>query len=159
MLAALVLLGGCDRSGPGSTSMTDDSAGEADAAVPASTAAPEESPLSSELRVALERLLVGSESRADSSWFSERTRGALRSATVNSAGHAIVDFHDLRNLIPNASSSAGSSMLVQQLNATVFGLSGVESVEYQMNHSCDLFWEWLQQSCHVVKRDTAQPGK
>jgi hypothetical protein len=142
----------CDRSGDGAAGTPSDSADTA--SQPIKTQSPE-SPLSAELRMALEKLLAGSASSADSSWFGERTRGALRSATVNSAGHAIVDFQDLRTLIPNASSSAGSAQLVQELNAAVFAITGIESVEYQMDHSCDVFWEWLQQSCHVVTRSVA----
>ena len=60
---------------------------------------------------------------AAGSWFSSRTAGALRSESIDSVGHAVVDFEDLRPLIPNASSSAGSEMLLQELNAAVFGVA------------------------------------
>lgn len=86
------------------------------------------------------------------SWFSPATAGALRAATVNAAGHAIVDFRDLPTLIPSASSSTGSMMLLMELNGTVFGLPEVRSVEYRVNGSCERFWNWLQYDCRTVER-------
>lgn len=86
------------------------------------------------------------------SWFSAGTAGALRSVTVDSAGSATVDFEDLRRLIPNASSSAGSAMLLHELHGTVFQFPDIRSVEFRILGSCDLFWEWLQQGCQVVRR-------
>jgi len=106
-----------------------------------------------ELRMALERLLRGPvEPGPEHTWFSAVTADALRSASVDSAGNATVDFDDLRTLIPNASSSAGSALLLEDLNSTVFSVNGIESVEYRMEGSCASFWEWLQYSCQVVRR-------
>lgn len=115
-----------------------------------------QSPPSRELRTELEGLLRGpsTESGAPdtSSWFSTETADALRSVTVDSTGHATVDFHDLRPLIPNASSSAGSTLLLDELNSAVFRVPGIRSVEYRMEGSCDRFWEWLQYACQTVTR-------
>lgn len=87
------------------------------------------------------------------SWFSDTTAQALRSVQVDGAGHAVVDFADLRGLIPNASTSAGSGMLLRELNATVFAVPSVESVEYRIEGSCEDFWEWLQYGgCPVQRR-------
>lgn len=86
------------------------------------------------------------------SWFSDGTAGALRAVAVDSAGIATVDFEDLRLLIPNASSSAGSAMLLHELQGTVFQFPEIRSVEFRILGSCDLFWEWLQQGCQVVRR-------
>lgn len=87
--------------------------------------------------------------------FTAETADALRSVTVDSAGHATVDFHDLRPLIPNASTSAGSAVLMNELRAAVFGVPGIQSVEYRMDGSCYLFWEWLQTECQTVTRESA----
>ncbi len=89
------------------------------------------------------------------SWFSDGTAGALRSVAVDSAGNATVDFQDLRRLIPNASTSTGSAMLLQELQGTVFQFPEIESVEFRIDGSCELFWEWLQYGCHAVQR----PGR
>lgn len=108
------------------------------------------------LRTALEWLMRGpaEEERAAglTSWFSGETAAVLRSAEVDDEGHATVEFQDLRPLIPNASTSAGSHMLLQELNGTVFQFPEIESVEYRMGGSCALFWEWLQYECHMVTR-------
>lgn len=108
------------------------------------------------LRTAMEWLVQGPtpEERAAGirSWFSEATAGVLRGVEVDSAGLAIIDFQDLRPLIPNASSSFGSTMLLQELNGTVFQFPEIHAVEYRMAGSCDLFWEWLQYGCHLEKR-------
>jgi spore germination protein GerM len=86
------------------------------------------------------------------SWFSDATTGMLRSVTVDSAGRAVVDFADLREIIPNASTSAGSTMLLRELNATVFEHGPVRSVEYRIEGSCDIFGEWLQYGCLTMSR-------
>ena len=106
------------------------------------------------LRAALEQLLRGpSDPEPDvHSWFSSATADALRSVSVDSAGHATVDFADLRALMPNASSSAGSAMLLEELNTTVFSVEGVRSVDYLMEGGCERFWEWLQYGCHTTHR-------
>lgn len=108
------------------------------------------------LEASLERLLAGptagERDAGMDSWFSEETSGALASARVDSSGRAVVDFRNLPALIPSASSSAGSQMLLQQLNGTVFSLPEIESVEYRVEGSCARFWEWLQYECRVVER-------
>lgn len=110
------------------------------------------------LRTALEQLLRGSvEPQSEHTWFSSKTAGALRSVSVDSAGHAIVDFEDLRALIPNASTSAGSAILLEDLNSTVFSVDEVISVDYLMDGSCDRFWEWLQYRCQTVHRPGRPP--
>ena len=112
---------------------------------------------SASLEAALRQLLRGPTpaERAGGihSWFSDTTARALRSVQADEAGHAIVDFADLRELIPNASTSAGSGMLLRELNGTVFAVPSVESVEYRIEGSCEDFWEWLQYGgCPVQER-------
>ncbi|CAN5727185.1 hypothetical protein BH23GEM10_BH23GEM10_11790 [soil metagenome] len=87
------------------------------------------------------------------SWFSAETAGALRSVDVDADGHAVINFDGLDALIPNASSSAGSRLLLVQLNGTVFQFPEIESVEYRLGGSCDAFGEWLQTGCITQTRD------
>lgn len=68
----------------------------------------------------------------------------LNDATLDDRGHAIVDVRDLRRVIPNASSSAGSRLLLGELNAIVFQFPAVQTIEYRIEGSCETFWEWLQ---------------
>jgi hypothetical protein len=101
------------------------------------------------LRASLDALLAGpsAEERAASlvSWFSADTAQMLRSVAVHDDHQAIVDFDPrLPDVIPNASSSAGSAQLLAQLDATVFQFRAVESVEYRLGGDCGAFGEWLQ---------------
>ena len=99
------------------------------------------------LKASLEALLAGptapEKAASVDSWFSAATEDMLRSVTIT-GGHAVVDFDDLRPVIPNASASAGSDLLLSQLDATVFQFRSVESVEYRIEGSCEDFTEWLQ---------------
>jgi len=99
------------------------------------------------LRASLDALLAGPnaterEARIGS-WFSDATAGMIRSVTIRD-GHAVVDFDDLRPVIPNASTSAGSARLLSQLDTTVFQFRSVTSVEYRLEGDCSAFNEWLQ---------------
>lgn len=86
------------------------------------------------------------------SWFSSATEGVIRSVAVQQ-GRAVIDFEDLRDLIPNASTSAGSAMLLRELNTTVFEDPSVQEIEYRMEGSCEQFWEWLQYGgCPIRER-------
>ncbi len=165
----LLVVASCERAGPDvpaaapavDTSALDTVPGRSPADAAAETDGPTAaSSPEAELRAALERLLRGSATQPTApdsqSWFSAATADALRSVSVDSAGNAIVDFHDLRTTVPNASSSAGSAMLLSELNAAVFSVPGIRSVEYRMDASCDLFWEWLQYGCNTVMRDGTQ---
>jgi hypothetical protein len=108
------------------------------------------------LRASLEQLLAGptdaEQSAGLSSWFSEKTERMLLSVTLEANDTAVVDLGDLRSVIPNASTSAGSEILLAQLNATVFQFPTVASVEYRIEGSCDAFFEWLQRGCEVIER-------
>lgn len=108
------------------------------------------------LRSALRSLLAGpsAEQRAAGahSWFSDTTADALREVEVD-RGRVVVDLDgDLHELIPNASTSAGSGILLADLDSVVFGFPWVEAAEYRMGGSCEAFWEWLQRECAVVTR-------
>lgn len=124
----------------------------ADTVVPAYRLAPASTGV---LRAALDQLLAGptpAERTAGlGSWFSSDTAGMVASVSVSN-GKAVVNFRDLRAIIPNASTSAGSQLLLAQLDATVFQFSTVRSVEYRIDGSCSRFFEWLQLACAVRSR-------
>ena len=87
-----------------------------------------------------------------SSFFSENTSDSIRSISLKSDGLLIVDFKDIRSTISGASSSCGSGALLSSLNSTVFQFPVVDRVRYQINGSCDTFFEWLQRSCTEIQR-------
>jgi hypothetical protein len=68
----------------------------------------------------------------------------------------VVDFGDFSGIIPNASSSLGSTILLGELNATVFQFPAVRSVEYRFEGSCDAFANWLQLDCEKLRAPAAQ---
>jgi hypothetical protein len=107
------------------------------------------------VQATLERLLAGpTEAERDlgyHSFFSRETAGMLRGVALD-GDRLTVDFADLRTVIPNASTSAGSELLLGELNATVFQFIEVRYVEYRIAGSCDAFWEWLQRACDIVER-------
>lgn len=77
------------------------------------------------------------------SWFSSATADALLGVTVRD-GVAAVSFRDLRPIIPNASSSCGSSALLGALDATLRALPGITSARYSFDGDEAAFYEWLQ---------------
>ncbi len=109
------------------------------------------------LTTTIEALLAGptEEERAVglTSWFSSSTAGMLNSVTINSENEAIIDFVNFSEVIPNASTSAGSASLISQLNKTVFQFGDVKSITYQFDGSCEAFWNWLQSNCQRVIRE------
>ena len=100
------------------------------------------------VRASLDALLAGpteAELAAGfTSWFSGATAGMVRRVTISDYGDAAVDFADLRTVIPNASASAGSQLLLAQLDATVLQHPNVRSVVYEIDGECGDFFEWLQ---------------
>lgn len=99
------------------------------------------------LLVALQKLAEGptaaEKAQGLGGWFTEATAGAVRSAKIEN-GVATVDFEDLRSLIPNASSSCGSAMLLTQLDQTAKQFPWVTRTRYSINGSATDFYEWLQ---------------
>ncbi|MCB0965142.1 MAG: GerMN domain-containing protein [Acidimicrobiales bacterium] len=77
------------------------------------------------------------------SWFSETTANRLRHVEVaDSTAH--VDFDDFSSIIPNASTSCGSTNLLAQLDATVTQFDGVDQAIYSFDGSPEAFYAWLQ---------------
>lgn len=101
------------------------------------------------LRGALEALLRGPTAaerrRGDGGWFSARTAGMLRSVWI-ARGVARVDFRDFRRIVPNASSSCGSTLLLAQLDRTATQFPTVRRAVYSFDGSTRVFYEWLQLS-------------
>jgi hypothetical protein len=107
------------------------------------------------LSFALNSLLAGptTEERTAglSSFFSDETAGMLNSVRLHD-GVAFIDFRDFSGTIPNASTSAGSTQLLDQIAGTIFQFDGVREAELSFNGSCDAFWNWLQRDCERLER-------
>jgi spore germination protein GerM len=97
---------------------------------------------------ALAQLVAGPTTEEDESghhsWFSAATADLLTGAWI-ADGVAHVAFSPaLAQVIPNASSSCGSTGLLAQLDATVQASPGVTSAVYSFDGVASAFSEWLQ---------------
>jgi hypothetical protein len=95
---------------------------------------------------ALNELLAGptaDERPGTATMFSDATAGMLRSVAIRD-GVAYVDFGDLRQVIPNASTACGSASLLAQLNATTEQFSTVNRARYSIDGDQATFYNWLQ---------------
>jgi hypothetical protein len=86
-----------------------------------------------------------------SSFFSDETAGMLSSVRLED-GVAYVDFQDFSGIIPNASTSAGSTQFLDQIAGTIFQFDGVREADLSFDGSCDAFWNWLQRGCERLER-------
>jgi hypothetical protein len=84
-------------------------------------------------------------------WFSARTAHSLRSVRVT-RDVAYVDLRDLRRVIPNASSSCGSALLLAQLERTLTQFPRVRRAVYSIDGNRRAFYEWLQLEPPSVRR-------
>ncbi|CAN5882925.1 hypothetical protein BH23ACT12_BH23ACT12_06680 [soil metagenome] len=100
------------------------------------------------LRNGMEQLLTGPTDQEKAAglggWFSESTADMLISAE-REGDVARVDFRDLREVIPNASSSCGSAGLLAQLDSTAKQFGATQTL-YSINGDLDTFYNWLQLS-------------
>ena len=78
-------------------------------------------------------------------WFSSRTAGMLRGVRLSN-GVASIDFRDFRRIIPGASASCGSALLLAQLDRTATQFPTVRRAIYSFNGSRKAFYEWIQRS-------------
>ena len=110
-------------------------------------AVPREAPDSGVLRSAMAQLLAGpTEAELGAglrSWFSAETAGMLNDVSIRQ-GVAHVDFDDFSGLLPNASTSCGSTSLLAQLDHTAQQFDTVDRAVYSFNGSTATFYEWLQ---------------
>jgi hypothetical protein len=108
------------------------------------------------LGLALRELLEGptpeEQAAGLTSFFSTATAGMLNRAYI-ADGVAHVDFADFSQVMPNASTSAGSALLLDQLAGTIFQFDGVREAEITFHGDCDAFWNWLQRGCQRLRRD------
>lgn len=121
--------------------------------VPLPRVVPDTDALSFALRELLEGPTTAERARPVYTFFSRETAGTLRWVTLED-GVAIVEVEDLRPIIPGASSSAGSTSLLRQLEATVFQFPEVRRVEFRIDGSCETFMEWLQIGCVSIPRSS-----
>jgi hypothetical protein len=96
---------------------------------------------------ALEALLAGptaaEQAAGYDSWFTAATANTLLDAHRDDHGTVHVIFTDLRELLPDASSSCGSAGLLAQLDRTLTALDGITATRYALADQ-PAFYTWLQ---------------
>ena len=99
------------------------------------------------LRGAIAALLEGPTSaerqQGYGGWFSAATAGSLLSVRIRE-GVAYIDLADLRTVIPNASTSCGSALLLAQLDRSATQFGTVRRAVYSFDGDVAAFYEWLQ---------------
>jgi spore germination protein GerM len=102
-------------------------------------------------RTALQQLFRGptpaEQAQGYHSWFSERTRDILKDVRIVD-GTAYVDLHDIRQLIPGATSSCGSVQFLSQIEATLKQFPTIERVVLAIKGQPRLFYEWMELECN-----------
>jgi hypothetical protein len=108
------------------------------------------------IRFALDALLEGPTTNEEesglASFFSYETAGMINDVAVRD-GVAFIDFQDFSAVIPNASTSAGSRQLLDQIAGTIFQFDHIREAQIGFNSSCDAFWNWLQRDCQRLTRE------
>jgi spore germination protein GerM len=80
------------------------------------------------------------------SWFSGSTGAILKDVRIADRT-AYVDLHDLRQLIPGATSSCGSAEFFAQVEATLKQFPTVDRVVLAIEGQPRLFYDWMEMEC------------
>jgi hypothetical protein len=101
-------------------------------------------------KAALEELFKGpteeEKSQGYVSWFSDITKDILKSLKIEN-NTAYVNLEDIRQIIPNVSSSCGSAEFLAEVETTLKQFSGVDKVIIAINGKPSVFYEWIQIGC------------
>jgi spore germination protein GerM len=81
-----------------------------------------------------------------SSFFSSATKGILKSVKVEE-GTAYVNLTDIRQIIPNASTSCGSAQFLAEMGSTLKQFPTVKKVIFAINGQPQAFYDWIQIGC------------
>lgn len=90
-----------------------------------------------------------------SSMFSSETADILIGVRVEN-GVAYVNLNDIRELIPNASTSCGSQAFFAQVEETLTQFDTIDGVIFAIEGNPETFYEWMQIGC-VPENDNCNP--
>ncbi len=86
------------------------------------------------------------------SFFSSASRGILKKVTVDKEV-AYVDLIDIRNLIPNASTSCGTAEFLAETTKTLTQFPTIKKVIFAINEDPKTFYDWIQIGCSPENND------
>lgn len=100
--------------------------------------------------VALEELFKGptevEKSQGYISWFSQETKDILRNVKIEN-NTAYVNLKDIRQIIPNVSTSCGSAEFLAEVETTLKQFPTVNKVIIAIDGKPSTFYEWIQIGC------------
>lgn len=91
----------------------------------------------------------GEKDQKFSSFFSDATKDALLSLIIKNET-AYVNLADLRKIIPNASTSCGSSQLMSQIETTLKQFPTINKVIVAFDGDPQTFYDWIQVGCDTT---------
>ena len=101
-------------------------------------------------KVALEELFKGpteeEKNQGYVSWFSDTTKDILKSVKIEN-DTAYVDLKDIRQVIPNVSTSCGSAEFLAEVETTLKQFPSVNRVIIAIEGKPKTFYEWIQIGC------------
>lgn len=80
------------------------------------------------------------------SWFSDATKDILKIVKIES-NTAYLDLKDIRQIIPNVSSSCGSAEFLAEVETTLKQFPTVNKVIIAIDAKPSIFYEWIQIGC------------
>lgn len=101
-------------------------------------------------QVALQELVKGPTNEEKSlgyiSWFSDKTRDIIKNVKTENET-AYVNLSDIRELIPSASASCGSTEFIAEIENTLKQFPNIKKVIFAIDMKPSLFYEWMQIGC------------
>ena len=82
------------------------------------------------------------------SFFSDITKNIFKSIKIVDK-IVYIDLIDIRSIIPNASSSCGSSQFLAEMTNTLKQFSSIERAIFAIEGNPQVFYEWLQLGCGI----------
>ena len=86
------------------------------------------------------------------SGFTDHSPGMIDTVTLSDTDHLVVNFTDELRQVPNISTSNGFRETMELFDAMTFQFPEIQTVEYQIEGSCESFWEHMQSFCQIVER-------
>ncbi|MBU1102233.1 GerMN domain-containing protein [Patescibacteria group bacterium] len=101
-------------------------------------------------KAALEELFKGpteeEKSQGYVSWFSDTTKDILKTVKIEN-NTAYIDLKDIRQIIPNVSTSCGSAEFLAEVETTLEQFPSVGKVIIAIDGKPSIFYEWIQIGC------------
>ncbi|MGB9680972.1 MAG: GerMN domain-containing protein [Minisyncoccia bacterium] len=79
--------------------------------------------------------------------FSPENKDILKNLDISPDGIVYIDLYDIRSIMPEVSSSCGSSQFMKSIEETLKQFQLVKKVIFAINGDPQMFYEWVQLGC------------